>query len=229
MKILQIENTDRYRTQQFIDLPFRIYRDNPVWVPPMSSDVKIMFDKQHNPYYQHSQAAFFLAVSADGVAVGRLAVLNNRHFNEYNQEQTAFFSLFECQNDLLASQGLFNAGFEWARRAGLTRITGPRGFSSLDGLGMLVKGFEHRPAFGIPYNLPYYPSLVESSGFSPLTDIVRIPAYGYRDPRKNPPCVEARPRTAGLIHRQIPFSPRPTPPDSRAERPVQRHDPGHHR
>jgi hypothetical protein len=74
--------------------------------------------------------------------------------------------------NLAAARELFKAGIEWARKSGLSKVIGPRGFSSLDGLGMLINGFEHRPAFGIPYNLPYYPELVESAGFTPQGDIV---------------------------------------------------------
>jgi hypothetical protein len=172
MKILQIDPRDDYRTQQFIDLPYKIYREVPQWVPPLSTDIKRIFDLKHNPYFQHSEAAFFLALAADGIAISRLAVLNNRHFNDFNHENTAFFYLFESLPDPAAAQRIFESAFEWARQAGLTRIIGPRGFSSLDGLGMLVNGFEHRPAFSIPYNPSYYPELVEAVGFSPLSDVV---------------------------------------------------------
>jgi len=172
MKILEIEMSDRYRIQKFIDLPYIIYRETPQWVPPLVTENKRIFDQQHNPFYQHSKASFFLATSADGAAIGRLAVLNNQHYNDYNHEQTAFFYLFECNNNPDASRELFEAGFDWARKNGLSKIVGPKGFSSLDGLGMLVNGFEHRPAFGIPYNLPYYPELVESIGFTSQSDIV---------------------------------------------------------
>lgn len=172
MKILPINPMDRYRTQQFLDLPYKIYRDIPEWVPPLSTEVKRIFDQRHNPFYRHSEAAFFLALSADGAAIGRLAVLNNRNYNQFNHERAAFFYLFECIDDSDASTALFESGFEWARKSGLSKILGPRGFSSLDGLGMLVQGFKHRPAFGIPYNPPYYPGLVEAVGFIPHGDIV---------------------------------------------------------
>jgi len=172
MKILEINPLDRYRTQQFIDLPYKIYRDTPEWVPPLVTDNQRIFDKHRNPFYQHSDASFFLAISADGAAIGRLAVLNNKHYNDFNHEQTAFFYLFDCMHNSAASRELFEAGVDWAQKSGLTKIVGPRGFSSLDGLGMLVNGFEHRPAFGIPYNMAYYPELVESAGFTPLSDIV---------------------------------------------------------
>lgn len=172
MKILEVNPSNRYRTQQFIDLPFKIYRDTPQWVPPLVTDTQRIFNAQRNPFYQHSAAAFFLATSADGTAIGRLAVLNNRHYNDYNHEKTGFFYLFECMHNPEAAGKLFEAGLDWAEKAGLTKIVGPRGFSSLDGLGMLVDGFEHRPAFGIPYNLAYYPELVESAGFTPQSDIL---------------------------------------------------------
>lgn len=172
MNILELDISDPYRTGQFLNLPFTIYRHTPQWVPPLSSDIKRILDTKHNPFFQHSTASFFLATSADGAAIGRLAVLNNRHYNDFNHEQTAFFYLFECMQDLGAARALFRAGFDWAKKSGLSKIIGPRGFSSLDGLGMLVEGFEYRPAFGIPYNLPYYSQLVEASGFTPHSDIV---------------------------------------------------------
>lgn len=172
MKILQIDPLDRYRTQQFLSLTDKIYRDIPQWVPPLSTDTKRIFDIKHNPFFTHSEAAFFIAVTADGAPVARLAVLNNHHFNDFNHENTAFFCLFESVNDKDAAQKIFETGFKWAQNARLARIIGPRGFSALDGLGMLVNGFQHRPAFGIPYNPSYYPQLVEASGFTSVADIV---------------------------------------------------------
>jgi hypothetical protein len=172
MKIIEINPSDRYRIEQFLDLPFKIYKNNPQWVPPLEADNRRIFNRQKNPFYKHSEAAFFLALSADGAAIGRVAFLKNQHFNEFNHEQTAFFYLFECVQDFEAAHGLFSAGFEWAKQHGLNTVIGSRGFSTLDGLGLLVHGFEHRPALGIPYNLEYYPALVESVGFTAQSDIV---------------------------------------------------------
>jgi hypothetical protein len=172
MRILEIGHTDSYRQGQFLDMPQKIYKDIPQWVPPFSGDLQVIFDQDRNPFYRHSQAVFLLAIAADGTAIGRLAVLNNQHYNHFNHEQTAFFWFFECIKNVEAARGLFAAGCNWARDQGLDKIVGPRGFSPLDGLGMLVKGFEHRPAFGMPYNPAYYPELVEAAGFSAQGDIV---------------------------------------------------------
>jgi hypothetical protein len=73
--------------------------------------------------------------------------------------------MFECEDHPEAANALFDCAFEWARARGLDQIAGPKGFTPLDGFGMLVKGFEHRPAFGLPYNPAYYVDLVEAQGF----------------------------------------------------------------
>ena len=110
MKVIEVRLSDDYRKQQFLDLPNKLYRGVPQWVPPFTSDLKVIFDKERNPYYRHSQVAFFLALAGDGTAIGRLAVLNNRHYNQFNHEQTAFFWLFECVNNPEAARGIFEAG-----------------------------------------------------------------------------------------------------------------------
>ena len=178
MKIVQIYTAQRRQVRQFLDLPFRIYRDIPQWVPPLETDARHMLDRKRHPFYTHSDAAFFMAMK-DGAPVGRVAVLDNRNYNKFNTERTAFFYLFECENDGAAARALFEAAFGWAHARGLDQIAGSKGLTTLDGMGLLVKGFEHRPAFGIPYNPPYYPALIEAAGFEPKGDVVS----GYLNPR----------------------------------------------
>jgi len=178
MDIIQIDTNNRGQSKAFLELPFRIYRDSPQWVPPLATDARAMLDRRRHPFYTHSDAAFFLAVK-DGAPIGRIAALDNRNYNVFNNERTAFFYLFECASDGEASRALFDAAFDWARARGLDKIIGTKGFTTFDGMGVLIKGFEHRPAFGIPYNPPYYPALIEAVGFEPQGDVVS----GYLDAR----------------------------------------------
>jgi hypothetical protein len=171
MEIIEVNSSDRRQVKQFLDLPFRLYSNVPVWVPPLELDAKLILSPHRHPFYSHGRAVFFMALE-NNQTIGRLAVLENDNYNQYNQQRTAFFYLFECENDSAASSMMFESAFNWARIHGLDRIEGPRGFSVFDGLGMLVRGFEHRPAFGLPYNLPYYPQLVESVGFSSKIELV---------------------------------------------------------
>jgi len=171
MDTIQLDLRNKKRIRDFLSLPARIYAEVPQWVPPLEIDDRIRLNPKRYPFYQHSQAGFFLAQDRFHI-IGRIAVIDHRLYNEYNHEETAFFYLFECENNNTASQGLFDAACDWARARGLKKILGPKGFTVLDGFGLLVKGFEHRPAFGLPYNPPYYPELIEAAGFQPTRDAV---------------------------------------------------------
>jgi hypothetical protein len=171
MNIIQVDLGNRKQADDFLSLPFSIYKDISQWVPPLQMDERRRLDPKRFPFYKHSQAQFLLAY--DGTRpIGRLAVLDNRRSNDFNKTRTAFFYLFECQHDLAAATALFNCGFDWAHSRGLDTVNGPIGFTPLDGLGLLVKGFEHRPAFGLPYNPAYYADLIEAQGFNKDHDIV---------------------------------------------------------
>lgn len=165
MDILQIDPKDKKRVRAFLRLPFEIYRHTPQWVPMFESDARAPFDQKRFPFYKESEAAFFLAI-ADGEPVGRIVALNNRRYNQYNDKKAATFYWFECRDDPAAAHALFEAAFDWSRQRGLDEIIGPKGFTALDGAGILVKGFEHRAAFSMPYNHEYYAGLIEAAGFT---------------------------------------------------------------
>jgi GNAT superfamily N-acetyltransferase len=164
MDVIQIDLTNKKQVKDFMRLPFRLYRDVPQWVPPLRMDIKRALGPKRNLFFQHSEAAFFMAYR-DRLPVGRIAVINNKPYNEYMGSRAAFFWFFESEDDPQIASCLFEAAFAWARSQGLNQIIGPKGFTPLDGFGLLVEGFQHRPAFGLPYNPAYYIRLIEAQGF----------------------------------------------------------------
>ncbi|MDH4137678.1 MAG: hypothetical protein OEW09_13340 [Anaerolineae bacterium] len=182
MHIHRLDPTDRRDVRRYIEFPFRLYHESPLWVPPFANEVRAQLDPRRHPFYQHSQAAFFLALEGDEV-VGRIAVLDNARYNRYGEEGTAFFYHFDAVNDRAVSRVLFDAAFDWARGHGLDLMWGPKGFMAADGQGLLVEGFKHRPALGIAYNYPYYGELVEDAGFEKQLDFVSC----YLDRQMNIP------------------------------------------
>jgi hypothetical protein len=168
----KIDTRSKSQVRRFIDIPFRLYRDQPQWVPPILIDLKAQLNRDKHPYYDHSEADFFI-IQRNGQDMGRIAVLENKHFNEYQGTRQAQFYFFECENDQEAANALFERAFEWARSHGLNAIVGPKGFGPLDGYGVLVEGFEHRQMMTMMnYNFPYYRDLIESIGFEKEVDFV---------------------------------------------------------
>lgn len=177
MEIIQIDLNNRKQVKEFLALPVRLYCNTPQWVPPLQTDDRLRLDPKRYPFYRHSHAAFFIARSNEH-SRGRLAILDSSLYNQHNLTHTAFFYLFECENDNNVAAQLFARGCDWARSRGLNKIFGPKGFTALDGLGLLVKGFDRRPALGLPYNPPYYQYLLEAQGFTKADEIIS----GYLGP-----------------------------------------------
>ena len=170
--IHKVDLKDKGDVMRFIRVPFDLYAGHPQWVPPFITDVKTMLNPDKHPFYEHSEAEFFIA-EQDGEFVGRIAALENKPFNRYHDAKDAEFYLFECINDQEVANSLFETVFDWARSRGLNRLVGPKGFGPLDGYGIQIEGFEHRQMMNMMnYNYPYYRDLVETIGFSKIVDFV---------------------------------------------------------
>ena len=105
--------------------------------------------------------------------MGRLAVLNNKRYNEYHHYKRAQFYFLSAKITWRQPRALFERAFEWARERDLDEIIGPKGFAVLDGYGLLVDGFEHRQMMTMMnYNQPYLPRLMEAMGFEKEVDFV---------------------------------------------------------
>ncbi len=168
----KVDNRSRSQVRRFVDLPFRLYAGHPQWVPPLRSEIRAALDPRRHPFYERSDADFFIAVH-DGRDVGRIAALENRPYNDYHGIRHADFYFFDCENDQEAASALLTCVFEWARMRGLTHVVGPKGFSALDGYGILVEGFEHRQMMMMMnYNFPYYAGLLEGQGFEKHVDFI---------------------------------------------------------
>jgi hypothetical protein len=168
----RVDTASKAEVRRFIDIPFRLYADCPQWVPPLRTDVRTMLNREKHPFYEHSDADFFIAVQ-DGQDVGRIGALENRRFNDHQNKRQAQFYLFECIDDHDVAAALFGRVFEWARARQLNEVVGPKGFSPFDGYGMQVEGTEHRQMMMMMnYNYDYYPRLVEELGFEKEVDFV---------------------------------------------------------
>jgi hypothetical protein len=167
--IRKLDTESRRDVEQFVRLPFELYRGCPQWVPPMVSSVRFAMNRRKHPLYQHSTAEFFVAESA-GKTLGRIAVIDHTNYNKLNGTRTAFFYYFDAVDDREVARELFGAAFDWAKGRGLNEMFGPKGLLTSDGGGILIEGFQYRPAMGIPYNYPYYDALAVDSGLEKRFD-----------------------------------------------------------
>ncbi len=184
--IEKVDTDNKKQVKRFVELPYRIYVNCLQWVPPLNVDAYNQLNRKKHPFHEHSDVEFFLAVR-DGHDLGRIAVIENKPFNDYHKTRKADFYLFECENDLEAATALFNTAFEWAKARELDVVVGPKGFGPLDGYGLLTFGHEHRQTMTmLNYNYAYYQQLVEAQGFEKEVDFVScyLPADKFKIPER---------------------------------------------
>jgi GNAT superfamily N-acetyltransferase len=156
---------------EFVDLPYRLYSEVANWVPPFKRDVRTQLDPQHNPFFEHGEAEYYLA-EREGRVVGRVAAVVNRLHNETHGDRVGFFGFFECVADAEAAEALLSRAAEWLAERGMTEMRGPMSFSVNEECGVLVQGFDQPPFLMMPYNRPYYDPLLKGIGFAGVRDLL---------------------------------------------------------
>jgi GNAT superfamily N-acetyltransferase len=171
MKPLEIHKvTTKQERRAFLSFPWKVYQDNPYWVPPILSERMEFTDPDHNPFFKHAEVDFFMAVRGDDI-VGTISAFTDERHNQFQNENIGFFGFFEVLEDQEAAQALLKTAADWARDRGHTALRGPGQFTTNDECGLLVEGFDDRPRILMTYNPPYYMEYLEANGFSKSLDL----------------------------------------------------------
>ncbi len=172
------EVTTRAERDVFIKFPWRIYAHDPVWVPPLIIERRGFLDRKKHPFYQHGDAALFLA-RRGGEIVGRIMASDDPNYNALHQSNVGCFGLFESIDDDAVARALFEAAAGWLRARGRNEIIGPIDYSTNYVCALLVDGFEHPPTILTAHNPPYYERLLQSWG---LTKAIDFYAWWFSNP-----------------------------------------------
>jgi len=154
------------QARQFLDLPFRLYHDQPAWIAPLDHEIESVFDPKKNPNFQHGEAIRWLLTDAQGEVIGRVAAFINNSTPQADATlPVGGMGFFECINDQAAANELFGACQAWLAARGMAAMDGPINFGERDRFwGLLVAGFTE-PNYGMFYHQPYYQQLFENYGF----------------------------------------------------------------
>lgn len=164
---------DQADLEQFLHLPWRLYQQDPYWVPPLLPEQRKFLDRRLGPFFEIGEAQYFLAYR-NGEAVGRISAHLNRLHDQHYGPGTGFWGFFEAVQDRQVAEALFDAAAAWLRERGCSRLVGPLNFSIYDEMGLLVEGFDSIPAVFQTHNPPYYLDLVTSWGFRKAMDWVAL-------------------------------------------------------
>ena len=168
LKIVKVNN--RKDLNDFIRLPWSLYRDDPMWVPPLLLERRMHLSAK-NPYFEHAKFCSWIAYR-DDMPVGRISAQIDRLHVERYQDATGFFGMLEAEDDIRTFQILLNTAQNWLRKQGMRRICGPFNLSINQELGLLVDGFDAPPSLMMGHARPYYASNIEKCGYQKEKDLL---------------------------------------------------------
>ena len=168
LKVLKVNN--RSDLNDFIRLPWSLYTDDPMWVPPLLLERRMHLSPK-NPYFQHAKFCSWIAYR-NGKAVGRIsAQIDQLHIDRY-QDATGFFGMIEAEDNSRTFQILLDTAEKWLRQQGMRRVCGPFNLSINQELGLLVDGFNTPPSMMMGHARPYYDDRIQESGYQKEIDLL---------------------------------------------------------
>jgi hypothetical protein len=188
--------TSRADRKAFVELAYELNRGDPNWVPPLRNEVYGLIDPGENPWFDHAEAAFFLA-RRNGRAVGRISAQVDALVLEHMGAGTGQWGMIEAADEA-AAHALIAAAEDWLKAKGMSRALGPFSLSIWDEPGLLVEGHDHAPTVMMGHHNPAYEKWIEAAGYRGVKDLYtyeldaakpfpplirRIVASGEKNPR----------------------------------------------
>ncbi|MGC9522472.1 MAG: GNAT family N-acetyltransferase [Anaerolineae bacterium] len=152
--------------RRFLTFPWRVYRDDPLWVPPLLPERAKTIDPERGAFFSHGEAAFFMAWR-DGHPAGTICAAEDKFANAAHDRRDAIFGFFEVLEDYEVAAALFAQACAWARAHSLDTLTGPFNLDHENSYGVLIEGRDRPPTLLCGHTPPYYQDFVERYGFRP--------------------------------------------------------------
>lgn len=186
----------RSELERFFRFAREIYRDDPSWVPPILEERLAKVDPERNPFWREADRSLWTAVRG-GEVVGTVMAVHDRARVACLGRAEGTFGFFECRDDQEAASALLESASAWLGPRGLRSVAGPYNPGPADEMGILVEGFETRPALMEAHNPPYYPRLLEAAGMRAQREVYA--RLLVRPPGNNPFFEDAHPRLRRAI------------------------------
>lgn len=154
----------------FHELPFRIYKEHPAWIPPFRFELENIFDPGKNPLFQNGECERYLMYDGDEL-VARFAVMNHETKDAVFDPPSGGMGFLEMVNSPEVADEVIRFCKEWHSRRGYKSFRGPINFGeNMNYWGLLVQNFDEPPVYGMHYHPPYYKELIEQTGAEKLDD-----------------------------------------------------------
>ena len=151
----------------FLTFPWRVYRGDPLWVPPLLPERAKALDPERGAFFRRGVAELFVARRGREL-LGTICAAEDRELNALRGMRECLFGFFECVDDADVARALVDRAASWGHDRGLELLVGPYHLDYEDSYGVLVEGRDRPPVLLCGHTPPYYARLLEGLGFVPL-------------------------------------------------------------
>ena len=153
--------------KEFLEINASLNKSNPHYIRPLDNEVNQVFDRSHNKLFKGGDAKRWIAQNEEGICVGRIAAF---YYESYKNKGTEYpvgcVGFFDCINEQATANLLFSTAQAWLNENGMQAMDGPINFGDRDKWwGLMVKGFDAEPMYGMSFNPSYYEALITNYGF----------------------------------------------------------------
>ncbi|NTU75726.1 MAG: hypothetical protein HGA86_06365, partial [Anaerolineaceae bacterium] len=164
----------------FLGFPWKIYAQDPLWVPPIYAERARISDPVKSPFIQRGGKVEFFIAWRDGKPAGTICAAEDVETNTRRGTRDCMIGFFECIEDGSVARALFTAAEDWARPRGLETLYGPFNLDYEEAYGVLVEGRNHPPALLCGHTPAYYEQFFVENGFVPAHRGAALPARDIR-------------------------------------------------
>lgn len=165
VEIIPVES--RRLREEFIRIPWTVFKDDPNWVPPLLMNERSRIGAVDKDSADRSGRRLWIA-RLGGQPVGRVSAQISRSPSDQSVGQ---FGWIDAIDSDVVFDALFNAAERWLSEQGVGRVLGPFSFSINEESGVLIDGFDVPPMILMPHSKPYYSVQLERLGYAKEIDL----------------------------------------------------------
>lgn len=163
--VRQVQN--RRERELFLTFPWKLYRHDPLWVPPLLPDLRERLDPVKGVFFKHGEAECFIAWRGKE-PVGTICAGEDRLENQQRDAKECVFGFFQFVEEYPVMEALLEKVRQWAAERHLETLGGPFHLDYEDSYGILVEGRDRPPVLMCGHTPAYYFDYMERYGFYPL-------------------------------------------------------------
>lgn len=165
----------RKGVDEFIRFSWEVYRNNPLWVPPIVRDVR-KFLMGESLFFKHCVHRLFAAYENKKITATMAAFYDTNLVQRW-KKPVGLLGYFEALPEKEhAVKALFEEAELYLRQKGAETAWGPVNGGGVNPVGLLANAYNQPPVFLMMYNPSYYHQYFRRMGYYPVKELIAYSA-----------------------------------------------------